>query len=355
MRPAGGRAPDARAVAAKARAQSPHAANAANIASAETDIQIAAGPSTRNGAARRAATSAPSRRSVSSTATGVVARDNGHGEPAASAAAEAEPHQEDEEQQRARRMPGDVHRPVVRRSRGGCARCTRAAARRRRSPRERCAGTRIACRGSSAMPAEPVDEGEAQHPRKPDAEDGEEQHAPAHPARKVDCVSPGEHRQARSPRPCRCRRAASIARAAAETTGRARSVPDSSGKSIASDDQQRRAIPRPIQGAAVAARERVRCRGERSVVTVRGYGAGCRPCRAEDLTNCGTSIVRGSSHLTPVPRDGRPRVGSTRGWSECTDRETAANSAPDQALRRPRLRATRGWRWSSAACSRWPS
>ena len=72
------------AVAAQARRHSPHAATAPNIASAETDIQIAAGPSARNGAARRAPNSAPSRRSVISTATGVVAAITVTTSPAAS-------------------------------------------------------------------------------------------------------------------------------------------------------------------------------------------------------------------------------------------------------------------------------
>ena len=51
----------------------PQAATAANIASALTHCQIAAGPKTRNGAARRAIGSAPSTRSVTITATAVVA------------------------------------------------------------------------------------------------------------------------------------------------------------------------------------------------------------------------------------------------------------------------------------------
>ena len=51
----------------------PQAAVAANMASAETAIQIAAGVSTRNGATRRAAPSAPSARRVTSTAAAVEA------------------------------------------------------------------------------------------------------------------------------------------------------------------------------------------------------------------------------------------------------------------------------------------
>ena len=51
----------------------PQAAVAANIASAETDCQMAAGPNTRNGAARRARRSASRVFRVTSTATAVVA------------------------------------------------------------------------------------------------------------------------------------------------------------------------------------------------------------------------------------------------------------------------------------------
>ena len=49
----------------------PQAAVAANIASAETAIQIAAGVSTRKGATRRAPASAPRVRSVTRTAAAV--------------------------------------------------------------------------------------------------------------------------------------------------------------------------------------------------------------------------------------------------------------------------------------------
>ncbi len=72
-----------RRVAANASAVSPHAATAANIASAETACQIAAGPRTRNGAARRAIDSAPSSRTVISTATAVVAAMTVTAKPAA--------------------------------------------------------------------------------------------------------------------------------------------------------------------------------------------------------------------------------------------------------------------------------
>ncbi len=51
----------------------PQAATAANIASALTHCQMAAGPKTRNGAARRATTSAPSSRRVTITARAVEA------------------------------------------------------------------------------------------------------------------------------------------------------------------------------------------------------------------------------------------------------------------------------------------
>ena len=49
-----------RRTAATASAHIPQAAQAANIASADTHCQIAAGPITRNGAASRACCSAPS-------------------------------------------------------------------------------------------------------------------------------------------------------------------------------------------------------------------------------------------------------------------------------------------------------
>ena len=62
-----------RRTAPAARAAIPQAATAANIASALTHCQIAAGPKTRNGAALRATTSAPSSRSVTSTASAVEA------------------------------------------------------------------------------------------------------------------------------------------------------------------------------------------------------------------------------------------------------------------------------------------
>ena len=57
---------------AAATAASPHAATAAKTPSADTATQMAAGASTRNGAARRATSSAPSSRRVTRTATGVV-------------------------------------------------------------------------------------------------------------------------------------------------------------------------------------------------------------------------------------------------------------------------------------------
>ena len=60
-------------MAAYARAHRPQAETAANTASPDTASQIAAGASTRNGAAARAPISAPSRRSVSNTARGMVA------------------------------------------------------------------------------------------------------------------------------------------------------------------------------------------------------------------------------------------------------------------------------------------
>ena len=69
---------------ASARAPRPQAANAANIASADTHCHTAAGPTTRNGAANLACCSAPSTRSVTSTATAVDAASNVTTRPAVS-------------------------------------------------------------------------------------------------------------------------------------------------------------------------------------------------------------------------------------------------------------------------------
>ena len=102
-----------RAVAAMARAHRPHAAKAPNTASADTDIQIAAGPRTRKGAAFRRAplrTEAPEREQHRD---GCRRCDNGHDETGRESAAQTEAYQEHEEQQGAGRMPRDVHRPVV--------------------------------------------------------------------------------------------------------------------------------------------------------------------------------------------------------------------------------------------------
>ena len=73
-----------RRTAATASAHIPQAAQAANIASADTHCQIAAGPITRNGAASRACDSAPSTFSVCSTATAVEAAMSVTTRPAAS-------------------------------------------------------------------------------------------------------------------------------------------------------------------------------------------------------------------------------------------------------------------------------
>ena len=68
------------------------------------------------GTARRAGppTRRPGRAAVTSTATAVVAAISGDDQPGREPAAEPEPVQQHEEHQRARRVAGDVHRPVVR-------------------------------------------------------------------------------------------------------------------------------------------------------------------------------------------------------------------------------------------------
>ena len=100
-------------VAANARQHSPHAATAPNIASADTAIQIAAGPSTRNGAAARRVlgSEAPQR---DQHRDGSGRGDQQHHPAGRQAAAEAERDEQHEEEQRPGWMPGDVHRPVVR-------------------------------------------------------------------------------------------------------------------------------------------------------------------------------------------------------------------------------------------------
>ncbi len=80
-----------RRVAASARQAMPQAAKAANIASAETACQIAAGPRVRNGAARRASVSAPSVRSGDQHADGGGRREHGDDEPRREPAAERRP------------------------------------------------------------------------------------------------------------------------------------------------------------------------------------------------------------------------------------------------------------------------
>ena len=83
-------------------------------------MKTAAGPRTRNGAARRAAASAPERpQRRPGRATRGRRRDDGHHEPRGEVAAQPEPDQHDEEEQRARRVAGHVRRPVVRRQSSG--------------------------------------------------------------------------------------------------------------------------------------------------------------------------------------------------------------------------------------------
>ena len=76
-------------------------------------MNTAAGVSTRNGAARRATSSAPSARSVTSTAAAVDAASTVTTTPGGQVAAQPHLHEADEEQQRPGRVPGDVGGPVV--------------------------------------------------------------------------------------------------------------------------------------------------------------------------------------------------------------------------------------------------
>lgn len=70
-------------VAASARAAMPHAVTTVMTASADTAMNTAAGLRTRNGAARRAISSAPSARTVTSTAEAVEAASSVTTTPAA--------------------------------------------------------------------------------------------------------------------------------------------------------------------------------------------------------------------------------------------------------------------------------
>ena len=152
--------------AASASAHIPQAANAANIASADTHCQIAAGPITRNGAASRAC----ARRRAPQRTAARPPRSRprqGDDQPGREPAAEPEPHQQHEERQRTRRVAGDVHRPVARRASTGI-RLMYIVERVRQvvgGPR----GVEVLVRVSRMSPiaVEPVDERERQHPGQP--------------------------------------------------------------------------------------------------------------------------------------------------------------------------------------------
>ena len=88
---------------------------------ADTAMNTAVGPRTRNGTARRAAASAPSARSGHQHGGRGRRADRGDDEARGQVAAEPDPHERDVEQQGARRMPGDMRRPVVRLRRVGDA------------------------------------------------------------------------------------------------------------------------------------------------------------------------------------------------------------------------------------------
>ena len=130
------------------QAASPHAATAAISASAETAMKTAAGVSTRNGAARRASSSAPSARSVDQHRGRGRRRQHGDHEPGGQVAAQPEPHQADEEQQR-RRAGGR------RRGSASCRRRRRGSGRRRsRAGRATSSTARAVRRYSYGLPSD---------------------------------------------------------------------------------------------------------------------------------------------------------------------------------------------------------
>ena len=228
-----------RRTAPAASAAMPQAATAANIASALTHCQIAAGPKTRNGAARRATTSAPS--SAQRHHHGQRGRGGEQGDHDARrpAAAESDPVEHHEEAQRPRRVAGDVHRPV------GVRRCRRADRRTgsgrpsRATPSER--STVRAVRRYSYSVSEDradavsaVDEGQAEQPRQPGGVRREQQLPPPQPLRQGR--PPSQHReQRRRAAQARCphRRGDPSRRAAAGSDRTCTSQPVTAGTTIA--------------------------------------------------------------------------------------------------------------------------
>ena len=216
----------------------PQAPVAANIASAETDCQTAAGPSTRNGAARRASCSAPSTRAVTSTATAVVAARTVTTRPAANPLPSCSRSSSHEERQRPGRVAGDVHRPVarlrlvadpadvllqgrvqVRRTTGG-------------------AEVLVGVAEDLAHAVRAVDERQRQHPGQPADEHHEQQPPPGQPLGQPERRAAGRARRARragSGAPAQ--RAGPTRRAAAGTSSPARS------------SRSRRAPPSPAPSA----------------------------------------------------------------------------------------------------------
>ncbi len=213
----------------------PQAAVAANIASAETDCHTAAGPSTRNGAARRAAPSAPSTRAVTSTATAVVAASSVTTIPAAEAAAEPDPVERHEERQRPGRVAGDVHRPVAGpastriRLTYSCRVACRSVV-----TRGRCGGTRTAHPGSARRRASrPRTRAPASTPGRPGTTH-EQQPSPRQRLRERRGVPHAKHRERAGRAPCPSRPGGATARAAAGSEFTWTNHPVTAGTAIAS-------------------------------------------------------------------------------------------------------------------------
>ena len=181
----------------------PSAASAAKTASAETARNTAAGDSTRNGAASRAGPSAPSSRSVTIVASGIDGRDRHDDQRRHEVAAEPEPHQRDVEEHRARRVPGEVDRPVVRATSTGCGRRTRRSI----------AGTSVISRADTMYSAGPPSPASARPRRRP------ARARPATPARRRTTPAAGGATTASGPRLAAPHRRRSASRTASTEVG----------------------------------------------------------------------------------------------------------------------------------------
>ena len=187
---------------------------AVNMPSAETAIQIAAGPMTRKGAARRAADSAPSVRRVRSTATGVVAAEQDHRRSRGGPAAQSELHEHPEEQHGARRMPGDVRRPLSDRA-DRDARDVLVQSRRDVGDRARgLAGTRAGCSGSRRARTDPSTSARLTSQTSATAKDASSSQRQRRRVGDIHAEAHGERAPARPREWCPARRAATTGRAA---------------------------------------------------------------------------------------------------------------------------------------------